>query len=138
MVGVAENLPFKAGSFGNALTCFGLRDVKNLVQSLREASRVVRTDGGFAVVDVGKPDGLFRRQLVWLYVRLGMPLLARLLIRGRIRRNPFRMIIPTFGWLLANGKLLALIQREFGPSKLEEFLLGGLIIVEAKKKEHSR
>ena len=133
VVGVAENLPFRAGSFGSVLTCFGLRDVQNLLESLREVSRVVRVKGGFAVVDVGKPDGPVRRELVWFYVRLGMPLLAWLLIRGRIRGNPFRMIIPTFQWLLTNGALLALLQHEFGPSKLEEFLLGGLIIVRARK-----
>lgn len=133
VVGIAENLPFRAGSFDGVLTCFALRDVKDLVESLREVSRVVRNDGGLAVVDIGKPDGLFWRELLWLYVSLGMPLVARLLIRGRIRGNPFRMIIPTFQRLLTNGRLLALMEREFGPSKLKEFMLGGLVIVEAKK-----
>ncbi len=133
VVGVAENLPFRAGSVGSVLTCFGLRDVGNLLQTLREVSRVVRVNGGLAVVDVGKPDGMIRRELVWLYVRLGIPLLAWVLIRRRIHGNPFRMIVPTFQWLLPNAKLRTMIHKEVGPSKIEQFLLGGLIVVQARK-----
>lgn len=119
--------------FDSILTCFALRDVRNLVQSLREVSRVAKLGGGFAIVDVGKPDGMFRRSLVWLYVRFGMPLVARLLIRGRTPSNPFRMIIPTFQTLVTNGGLRALVQREFGPSKLRKYVLGGLVVIEARK-----
>lgn len=133
VVGVAESLPFRAEIFDSILTCFALRDVRNLVQSLREVSRVAKPGGGFAIVDVGKPDGIFRRDFVWLYVRFGMPLLARLLTQGRLRGNPFRMIIPTFHWLVTNDSLRLVIEREFGPSNLREFMFGGLVIFEARK-----
>jgi len=133
VVGVAESLPFRTEVFESVLTCFALRDVRNLFQSLREVSRVSKPGGGFAIVDVGKPNGISRRDLVWLYVRFGMPLMALLLTRGRLRGNPFRMIIPTFHWLVTNDRLRLLIEREFGPSKLQEFMLGGLVVFEATK-----
>ena len=138
VVGVAESLPFRVESFDGILTCFALRDVNDLVQSLREVSRVSKRGSRLAVVDVGKPDGMFRRNLVWLYVRFGMPLVARLLIRGRIPGNPFRMIIPTFEQLVTNEELRALVQREFGPSSLRKYMLGGLVVLEAWKVELGR
>jgi len=131
--GVAESLPFRTEVFESVLTCFALRDVRNLGQSLRETSRVSKPRGGFAIVDVGKPDGIIRRDLVWLYVRFGMPLMALLLIQGRLRDNPFRMIIPTFRRLMTNDRLRLLIAREFGPTKLQELMLGGLVVFEARK-----
>jgi demethylmenaquinone methyltransferase/2-methoxy-6-polyprenyl-1,4-benzoquinol methylase len=133
VVGVAESLPVRAEIFDSILTCFALRDVRNLVESLREISRVAKPGRGFAIVDVGKPDGIFRRDFVWLYVRFGMPLIALLLTRRRLRGNPFRMIIPTFYWLVTNDSLRFLVEREFGPAKLREFMLGGLVVLEAKK-----
>ncbi len=134
VVGVAESLPFRSWSFDSVLTCFALRDVKDLVQSLREISRIARSNGGFGVVDVGKPDSMFWRELVWVYLRFGMPLVARLLIRGRIRGNPFRMIIPTFQRLFANRILLGMVEREFGSSNLKEFMLGGLVIITSRRR----
>ena len=133
VVGVAESFPFRAEIFDSILTCFALRDVRNLVDTLREVSRVAKPGSRFAIVDVGKPRGILRRDLVWLYVRFGMPLLALLLARRRLPGNPFRMIIPTFHWLVTNDYLRVQIGREFGPTKLREFMLGGLVVFAARK-----
>ncbi len=129
VVGASECLPFKSDTFGSVLTCFALRDARDLPDSLREFRRAVRTRGGLAVVDVGKPDGFFMREMVSIYIRWGMPLLAWLLIRNRIRGNPFRMIAPTFSRLLPNRVLARLIGKEFGPSRLTEFMMGGLVVI---------
>ena len=133
VVGVAENLPFIESVFNNALTCFALRDVRELWNALAEFSRVVRAGGRFSIVDVGKPDGFYRRTLIGLYVRFGMPILARLLIRNRIRGNPFRMIVPTFNRLVTNESLESLMEETFGPTRLREYMLGGLVVLEAER-----
>ncbi len=133
VLGASECLPFKSDTFGSVLTCFALRDVRDLPTSLREFRRAVRTRGGLAVVDVGKPESFFVREVVSVYIRWGMPLLAWLLIRNRIRGNPFRMIIPTFGRLLPNRGLARLIGKEFGPSRLTEFMMGGLVVITADR-----
>jgi demethylmenaquinone methyltransferase/2-methoxy-6-polyprenyl-1,4-benzoquinol methylase len=137
VVGVAENLPFIQGAFDNALTCFALRDVRELSSALAEFSRVVRAGGRFSIVDVGKPDGFYRRALIGFYVRFGMPILARLLIRNRIRGNPFRMIVPTFNRLVTNQSLESLVRGTFGPARLREYMLGGLVLLETERIDNS-
>ena len=133
VVGVAENLPFKNKALDATLTCFALRDVRELSPALIEFSRVVKAGGRLAIVDVGKPDGVFRRTLIGLYVRSGMPILARLLIRNRIQGNPFRMIVPTFDRLVTNQSLSILVRLIFGPTRLREYALGGLVLIEAER-----
>jgi ubiquinone/menaquinone biosynthesis C-methylase UbiE len=133
VVGVAENLPLRPGCLGAVITCFSLRDVVSVDRSLDEFARVTRRGGALAVVDIGKPEGGFSRALIGFYIRHGMPVLARLSIRGRMPGNPFRMIIPTWKRLLTNGRLSDLIERSFGPCVLKGFLLGGLVVFEADR-----
>jgi len=136
--GVAENLPFRNGSMAGAITCFSLRDVRDREASVAEFARVVREGGRLEIVDVGKPDSPFFKRLISLYIVLVMPIVAKFFIRGRARGNPFRMIVPTFHRLSTNQNLTILAEREFGSSRLHEFLLGGLVIVEATQTSFSR
>lgn len=133
IVGVAENLPFRPGSLGAVITCFSLRDVMSLDCSLEEFARVTRRGGALAIVDIGKPDSGFWRALVGFYISRVMPVLARVLIRGRTPGNPFKMIIPTWKKLLTNRRLSDLIEQSFGPCVLKSFFLGGLAVFEADR-----
>jgi demethylmenaquinone methyltransferase / 2-methoxy-6-polyprenyl-1,4-benzoquinol methylase len=133
VLGVAENLPFRAGSIGAVITCFALRDVVNLNRSLGEFARATRRGGALAVVDIGKPDNGIWRGAIGFYISHGMPVLARFSIRGRASGNPFRMIIPTWKKLLTNRRLSDLIEESFGPCALKSFLLGGLVVLEADR-----
>ncbi|HEX4921005.1 MAG TPA: methyltransferase domain-containing protein, partial [Candidatus Bathyarchaeia archaeon] len=135
VLGVAEHIPFRTGSLGGAITCFSLRDVRDRALSMEEFGRVLVDNGRLEIVDVGKPDDKFLRSLVGVYISLVMPVVARLFIGGRDKRNPFRMIIPTFHQLSTNRQLAALARRSLGLSKLDEFLFGGLVIVEAQRME---
>ena len=131
VVGVSENLPFRDGSVASSITCFALRDVRDPGMAISEFSRVVYQNGRLCIVDIGKPDNPVTRELVSLYIRHLMPRLALVLIRRRIKGNPFWMIVPTFDRLLTNRKLRSLTSSRFGPSRLSEFMLGGLILVSA-------
>ncbi len=133
VLGVAENLPFRDGSIAGIITCYSLRDVRDKEASISEFARAIKKDGRLEIVDVGKPDSLFFRKLIGLYVVLAMPIVARFFIGGRTRGNPFRMIIPTFHQLPTNESLRRLAARLFGSSVLHEFLFGGLVIVEATR-----
>ncbi len=133
VLGVAENLPFRNGSFAGIITCFSLRDVQDKTSSLHEFARVLERKGRLEIVDVGKPDNLFARRLAGLYIAIEMPIIARFLIGGRLRGNPFRMIVPTFQWLMTNHRLAQLVGRVFGSSKLHEFLFGGLVVIEGER-----
>ena len=119
-------------SISGAITCFSLRDVRDKTQAVSEFARVVKRDGFLEIVDVGKPDSQVLQRLVGAYVIVIMPLVARILIGRRSNINPFRMIIPTFRKLQTNHELARLTASSFGSVSLQEFLVGGLVIVEGR------
>lgn len=131
VVAVAESLPFRSYTFSGILTCFSYRDVRDKALSMQEFARVIHQKGRLEIVDIGKPDSAFRRKLIELYVVALMPIIAGLFIGGRTTGNPFRMIVPTFYGLATNRTVARLAEKEFGTATLHEFLLGGLVIVEA-------
>jgi len=131
VVAVAESLPFRSCAFSGIVACFSFRDVCDKALSMEEFARVTLQEGRLEIVDIGKPDGAFRRKLIELYVVALMPMIARFFIGGRTTGNPFRMIVPTFRRLATNRAISRLAEREFGSAKLHEFVLGGLVIVEA-------
>jgi ubiquinone/menaquinone biosynthesis C-methylase UbiE len=133
VVGVAEYLPLQDEAVAGMITCFSLRDVRDLRKSISEFARVVENKGRLEIVDIGKPDGPFLGRLVGVYIKRVMPIIARFLIGRRSRKNPFRMIIPTFQRLPRNSELKGLVDLGFGPSRLNEFVFGGLIILDAKR-----
>src|SRR5207245_10468719 len=96
------------------------------------------SEGGLGIVAHGVPGGPIRRMLIKLYVTALMPMLARFFIRGRTVGNPFRMIVPTFRRLGTNHGITRQAEREFGFARLHEFVLGGLVIVEATRTTQSR
>jgi ubiquinone/menaquinone biosynthesis C-methylase UbiE len=133
VVGVAENLPFRSYAFSGILTCFAFRDVRDKALSMEEFARVTHQGGRLEIVDIGKPDSAFWRKLIELYVAVLMPIIARFFISGRTTGNPFHMIVLTFHRLATNRTITRLAEREFGLARLHEFLLGGLVIIEAER-----
>ncbi len=129
---VAESLPFRDGIFSGIVSCFSLRDVRSTRESLRQFKHVMKLGGRLEIVDVGKPDDSFLRYLSGIYISYVMPVIAKCLIRGRIKGNPFRWIVPTLHQLLPNHELWRLVRNIFGVSVLQEFLFGGLIIIEGR------
>lgn len=130
---VAESLPFRDEIFSGIVTCFSLRDVRNTRESLRQFKRVMKLGGRLEIVDVGKPNDSFLRYLSDVYISYVMPIITKCLIRGKIKGNPFRWIVPTFHQLLPNHELWRLVRNIFGASVLQEFLFGGLIIIEGRR-----
>jgi ubiquinone/menaquinone biosynthesis C-methylase UbiE len=133
VVGVAEYLPVHDEGVAGLITCFSLRDVRDLRRSISEFARVVQHVGRLEIVDIGKPDGPFLRRLVGIYISWLMPIMARFSIGRRSRKNPFRMIIPTFQQLPTNRELKRSVEARFGSAELHEFMLGGLIILDAER-----
>ncbi len=133
VIGVSENLPFRSNAFSGVFTCFSFRDVRDKSLSMEEFARVTVQEGRLEIVDIGRPDGTLRRKPIELYLIAVMPVIAKFLIRGRIRGNPFQMIVPTFHRLGKNHKVARLAEQKYGSARLSEFLLGGLVIIEAER-----
>ena len=74
-------LPFQTASFDAATVGFGVRNVDDLQQALRELRRVLRTDGRIGILEITRPRG-FLRHFYGLWFDRVVPLLGRVLPVG--------------------------------------------------------
>ncbi|GLZ15191.1 demethylmenaquinone methyltransferase [Actinomadura sp. NBRC 104425] len=77
VAGDALRLPFADGAFDAVTISFGLRNVADTVQALRELRRVTRKGGRLLVCEVSHPPNVLLRFGHRLHLRYGLPLLAR-------------------------------------------------------------
>lgn len=89
-LGDAQHLPLASCSVDAATIAFGIRNVPDRVQGLRELARVVRPGGRIAVLELGEP----RRGVL-----------------GAAARFHCRQVIPRLGALLSGAKEYAYLQR---------------------------
>jgi demethylmenaquinone methyltransferase/2-methoxy-6-polyprenyl-1,4-benzoquinol methylase len=75
-------LPYPAASFDVASISFGIRNVDDPVQCLREMARVVKAGGKVLVLEFGQPRGLWGA-MYRLYSRVVMPAIGGLLTGNR-------------------------------------------------------
>jgi demethylmenaquinone methyltransferase/2-methoxy-6-polyprenyl-1,4-benzoquinol methylase len=75
-------LPYSAASFDVASISFGIRNVDDPVQCLREMARVVKPGGKVLVLEFGQPSGLWGA-MYRLYSRVVMPAIGGLLTGNR-------------------------------------------------------
>jgi demethylmenaquinone methyltransferase/2-methoxy-6-polyprenyl-1,4-benzoquinol methylase len=131
--GVFEYLPFRDDAFDAIVTSYALRDCLDLPKSVYEYYRVCKSDGQLVIVDVGKPDNPFTRAGSLLYMRLLVPVIAKIAIIGKIRGNPWLVMFQTYVPLPTNRQLLDVVRRRFPKAELREFLLGGIIVIISRK-----
>ncbi|MBA9001418.1 demethylmenaquinone methyltransferase [Thermomonospora cellulosilytica] len=77
VAGDALRLPFGDGVFDAVTISFGLRNVADTDQALRELRRVTRVGGRLLVCEVSHPPNAVLRFGHRLHLRYGLPLLAR-------------------------------------------------------------
>ena len=129
--GVFEHIPFKDGEFDAVLCGYSLRDAINLRIAISEIHRVLKKDGRFVIVDLGKPDEVFFRIGVSFYLRCILPILA-FAAGGRLGLK-FGTLYGTYKRWPKNKKLEALILEKFSRVEFEKDLMGGAIMVAAYK-----
>jgi demethylmenaquinone methyltransferase/2-methoxy-6-polyprenyl-1,4-benzoquinol methylase len=129
--GVFEHIPFKDGEFDAVLCGYSLRDAINLRIAISEIHRVLKKDGRFVIVDLGKPDEVFFRAGVSFYLRCILPILA-FAAGGRLGLK-FGTLYGTYKRWPQNKKLEGLILEKFSRVEFEKDLMGGAIMVAAYK-----
>jgi demethylmenaquinone methyltransferase/2-methoxy-6-polyprenyl-1,4-benzoquinol methylase len=100
----AEALPFADESFGLVSVAFGLRNVANTEQGLREMIRVCRTGGDLMVLEFSRPN---------------VPVL------GGLYGWYFRRVLPRIGQMLARNKQSA---YDYLPESVGEFPSGRALV----------
>ncbi len=132
---VFEALPFKEGVFQCVCSAYAVRDAVDKTTTIREAHRVICRGARFAIVDMGKPDNYFARAIMAIYITVLMPLLAKLIIRRKIRGNPWRKLAATYRTLPCNREMLTIVANIFGTNatRISTRLFGGLTTISADK-----
>jgi demethylmenaquinone methyltransferase/2-methoxy-6-polyprenyl-1,4-benzoquinol methylase len=72
--GDALHLPFADASFDIVTCAYGLRNLADLDQGLKEAMRVLRPGGRLASLEFGRPHAAIHRGLYYAYLKLALPL----------------------------------------------------------------
>lgn len=129
--GVFEHIPFKNEEFNVVLCGYSLRDAINLRIAISEIHRVLKKDGKFIIVDLGKPDKAIIRFGVSFYLRAILPIIA-LIAGGRLGLK-FATLYGTYKRWPQNKKLESLLLEKFSRVEFEKDLMGGAIIVGAFK-----
>jgi ubiquinone/menaquinone biosynthesis C-methylase UbiE len=106
-----------------------LRDSTNINQAIGEYARSIKNEGQLAIVELGKPDNMVKRFFAVIYVRFIMPLIAKILISGRLEGNPWRMIVPTYQNLPTTLSLLEMLEARFDLLEKKQFLAGGMLVI---------
>ena len=126
-------LPFKSNTFDivtnlQLIEHLSIKDNKELI---REIHRVLKKDGRFVIVDLGKPDEAFIRAGVSFYLRCILPILA-FIAGGRLGLK-FGKLYGTYKRWPQNKKLEGLLLEKFSRVEFEKDLMGGAIMVAAFK-----
>ena len=129
--GVFEHVPFQNDEFDMVLSGYSLRDAISLKTAISEMHRVLKKDGRWVIVDLGKPDDAVIRFGVTCYLRLILPIIA-FIAGGRLGLK-FATLYGTYKLWPQNKKLKSLLLEKFSRVEFEKDLMGGAIMVAAYK-----
>ena len=131
--GVFEALPFRDDYFARIVSAYAFRDSRDRMKAITEFHRVAKNRGVFCVVDLGKPDARLKRAFVTVYVHYFAPVIAWLFKTSAVNGNPWQAIFPTYKALDTNSKIAEHLRARFSDVRIEEFGLGGMVIMYAGK-----
>ena len=129
--GVFEHVPFKNKQFDVVLSGYSLRDAISLKTAISEIQRVLKDDGKWIIVDLGKPDEPIARFGVSFYLKLILPIIAYA-AGGRLGLK-FAALYETYRLWPKNKKLETMLLEKFSSVEFEKDMMGGAIMVTAHK-----
>ena len=129
--GVFEHVPFQNEEFDVVLSGYSLRDAISLRTAIAEMHRVLKKNGRWVIVDLGKPDELIIRFGVTFYLRMILPIIA--FIAGGKLGLKFATLYGTYKLWPQNKKLENLLLEKFSRVEFKKELMGGAIMVAAYK-----
>ena len=131
MCGVFEHIPFKDEQFDVALSGYSLRDAISLKTAISEVHRILKKDGKWIIVDLGKPDDSIARFGVSFYLKIILPIIAYR-AGGKLGLK-FATLYGTYKLWPKNKKLESMLLEKFSKVEFEKDLMGGAIMVAAYK-----
>ena len=129
--GVFEHVPFKDEQFDAILSGYSLRDAISLKIAISEMHRILKKDGKWIIVDLGKPDNPITRFGVSFYLKIILPIVAY--AAGGKLGLKFATLYGTYKVWPKNKKLESLLLEKFSRIEFDKDLMGGAIMVAAYK-----
>ncbi len=129
--GVFEHAPFRNQQFDAVLSGYSLRDAISLKTAISEIHRILKNDGKWIIVDLGKPDNSIIRFGVSFYLRLILPIVAYM-AGGKLGLK-FAALYGTYKLWPQNKKLESMLLEKFTRVEFEKDMMGGAIMVAAYK-----
>jgi demethylmenaquinone methyltransferase/2-methoxy-6-polyprenyl-1,4-benzoquinol methylase len=129
--GVFEYLPFKNNIFDAVLCGYSLRDAIHLKDAIAEFHRILKPNGSLLIVDLGKPDQILLDALVRIYLKYVLGFLA-FAVAGS-KGLGFRALYGTYKRWPKNSELRKMLEMEFSEVKFRKFMMGGAVIIAARK-----
>ncbi|GIO55276.1 demethylmenaquinone methyltransferase [Paenibacillus cineris] len=131
--GDAMNLPFEDNRFDYATIGFGLRNVPDLVQVLKEMQRVVKPGGMVVCLEVSKPTWQPFKGIYYSYFKYILPGLGKVLAK---RYEQYKWLPESLA-LFPGREELASIFRSIGLQNVEAYpLTGGVAALHIGIKEN--
>lgn len=129
--GVFEHVPFKDEQFDAVLSGYSLRDAISLKIAISEMHRILKKDGKWIIVDLGKPDNPIIRFGVSFYLKMILPIVAY--AAGGKLGLKFATLYGTYRVWPKNKKLKSLLLEKFSKIEFDKDLMGGAIMIAAYK-----
>ena len=129
--GVFEHAPFRNQQFDVVLSGYSLRDAISLKTAISEIHRVLKDDGKWIIVDLGKPDKAIIRFGVSFYLRLILPIVAYM-AGGKLGLK-FATLYGTYKLWPQNKKLESMLLEKFTSVEFEKDMMGGAVMIAAHK-----
>ncbi|HEY6658111.1 MAG TPA: class I SAM-dependent methyltransferase [Nitrososphaeraceae archaeon] len=129
--GIFEHMPFKDNTFDVVMCGYSLRDAINLEIAVSEIHRVLKKNGRFLIVDLGKPDNTLIRLGVSIYLKYIIKIFAYVIARQTGLK--FQTLYGTFLKWPQNNTLNLLLKKQFSQVDFRTKLMGGSIIVSSTK-----
>jgi demethylmenaquinone methyltransferase / 2-methoxy-6-polyprenyl-1,4-benzoquinol methylase len=129
--GIFEHMPFKDNTFDVVMCGYSLRDAINLEIAVSEIHRILKKNGRFLIVDLGKPDNKLIRLGVSIYLKYIIKIFAYVIARQTGLK--FQTLYGTFIKWPQNNTLNLLLKKQFSEVEFKTKLMGGSIIVSSTK-----
>lgn len=131
-----EKIEYPDEFFDVVMCGFSLRDAYDLELSLKEINRVLKNDGKFLIIDLGKPNNVFVQSLFKLYWKYIVPFLAILKL-GK-KGLQYSILYKTYKKHPTNNQMKSLLSELFVDVNIIEKILGGSVIITSKKSNLSK
>ena len=125
VIGSAEKLAFKENSFDYYTISFGLRNTKNLNQSLSEAHRVLKPGGRFMCLEFSKIQNSNLEFLYKYYSKI-IPHIGRVIVG---EREPYEYLTKSIDEFINQNELIDLMKKNNFENCSYRNLSGGIVAI---------